>query len=712
MFRSRSRGFAIIPMLGLLAVLAAFAVSLQALGAAPFVRSQAAQAAGATGGSGSGGTSGGSSGGSATGSQPEGSDKSECTADSPSGIAAPDGMTYKKVGKLCTPAAGVSSTQSAGSSNNTSDPQAKANCEAKDGIDAGTCIVRICDPGVTDYTKCKFLQYFGKEPAYIDQNLKNSPAAMTWDKIKDFCGDACKAPGSPAGSDWVGNAYSGPSVTCPDGSAPNPLTGGCGSGSMNPYPSASSLTCGEPGANPQTCVPANPGQPANPDNPYGDTKGVTTDQSGVPCQDANANKSECPAVYSNPSLMAAGYTCPSGYGVSNVTKQCVRICGANEVPASAGCIYPTGGPQTQPPPLSCTRCSVQSECGGNAVCSGGCCVPYSGGTTFNNPNGSGAGAAQQPGTQRTGGSSSLMNGLTSLLKGLAGFLGGSSSAAPQKAPAQACSTDPNAYAQQQQQYQQQLQQYNYQLQQYNYQVELNRYNATYYGTSAPLPTPPVQPTACIPSTSQQCSSQPSQPAASACSVGTWKPTYSGSCIVGWQCVPSTSTATTPTAQISCQPQIADAGMTLSVSYSCSAGTAVGSGFTASAQPSGSATTTIATPPPGANTATYTLTCDNQGKTAGAQCSVQVGRPSIILVADPKTVAKDGVSLLGWITSGIESCVISSPDQPDFTARNAANTSPNGTATTSPLSKTSVFTLRCESMAGSVREASTTVQLKN
>lgn len=288
--------------------------------------------------------------------------------------------------------------------------------------------------------------------------------------------------------------------------------------------------------------------------------------------------------------------------------------------------------------------------------------------------------------------------LSKIAPALANLLKGLLQPKPQQAQAQTCSTDQNVYAQQQQQYQQQLQQYNFQLQQYNYQQQLSNM----YGQSVTM-TPPVQPVPCTPSTAQQCQSQPAQPAAESCTAGSWKPTYSGSCITGWQCVAGTGGAS-----ISCEPKVADVGMTLAISYSCASGTAVGGGFTATTSPSGTATTTIAAPPAGKNTATYTLTCNASGATTGAQCSVQVAVPSIVLVANPKSVASNETSIIGWITTGMKSCVVSSPSDSDFTTRNSSNTSVSGTAETSPITATRDFVLNCQTIGGGTRSATTTV----
>src|SRR3989344_5743658 len=304
---------------------------------------------------------------------------------------------------------------------------------------------------------------------------------------------------------------------------------------------------------------------------------------------------------------------------------------------------------------------------------------------------------------RTGSSDSFFKGL----------LGGLSQAfrptppQPPTTPPQQCQTDPNAYSQQQQQYQYQLQQYNYQMQQYNYQQQQNQYSG--YGYGSPTLPPPAMPQPCTPSTGNQCQAQPQQPPASACTAGSWRPTYSGACITNWQCIPNPNT-NPPTATLSCEPKVADVGATLAITYGCSSGVASSSSFTVTTQPGGSATTTVAAPPQGTNTATYTLSCTDQGKTSGAQCSVQVSRPNIILVANPKTVAPEGISLLSWLTSGMKSCVISSPDQPDFTQRNAANTSVTGVATSSPISSQVRFQLDCKTLADGDRQATTTVNV--
>jgi hypothetical protein len=210
---------------------------------------------------------------------------------------------------------------------------------------------------------------------------------------------------------------------------------------------------------------------------------------------------------------------------------------------------------------------------------------------------------------------------------------------------------------------------------------------------------------------QACSQPPQQPNPSQCSSGQWKPiSASGNgCTTGYQCVPNGGNA--PTAQLSCQPKIADSGQAVSISYACANATgSTGTGFSTNGALSGSLTVDAPTPPAGQNTVTYTLTCLNQGVTSSAQCQVQLGKPGIVLVTNPKAVHGGETSLIGWISSGMQSCVISSPDQSDFTQRNANNTNPNGAATSSPITGTTRFQLDCTTLGGVTKQATTTVTM--
>ncbi len=240
-----------------------------------------------------------------------------------------------------------------------------------------------------------------------------------------------------------------------------------------------------------------------------------------------------------------------------------------------------------------------------------------------------------------------------------------------RAPQQACTGDANAYNAALQQYQQQMYQYNQQLQQYNYQSQIAQYQG--YPTP-PQPIPPSQP----------CYSAPR-------SGGSPGPTG------------------TPSAQLSCSPQTADVGQSIAISFSCgNSSSSAGGGFDTGGALSGSASTTIATPPVGATTATYSLLCRNSTASAQAQCAVQIGRPSIILLANPHVVALNASSTIGWLTTGMASCTLSSPDNQEFTAQNATHTNVNGAALTPPLSASMEVDLDCTTVGGQVKSASTTV----
>ena len=337
--------------------------------------------------------------------------------------------------------------------------------------------------------------------------------------------------------------------------------------------------------------------------------------------------------------------------------------------------------------------------GNDAVCT------YKGNSTIGGGSPRPGGNTPNPGpgeTPSTGGG--LGKGLESMLGNfLKGFAQGLSRSAQSSAPA--CSSDPNAYAQQQQQYNMQLQQYNLQLQQYNMQSQYAQMNGL---TPPPPPQPPV---ACQPnSSSNTCSAAPAQPT-TACQ-GTWKPIQTqqsngASCTTGWQCVPTSSTP--PTAQISCQPLVADVGMSIAISYTCGNATgSAGLGFDTQNATSGATSTIIANPPQGTNTANFGVQCLNGSLSANAQCSVQIGRASIVLVATPRTIAPNASSTIGWVTSGMQSCVISSPTLPDFTTQNATNTSVTGAVVSPMLSTTTSFVLGCTTVGGSTRQATTTV----
>lgn len=285
----------------------------------------------------------------------------------------------------------------------------------------------------------------------------------------------------------------------------------------------------------------------------------------------------------------------------------------------------------------------------------------------------------QPCGQQSSGGGGGMGGMLSsigqgILKGLAAALN-----TPTQPPATTCPTDPNAYQQYQQQYQQQLQQYQYQMQQYQYQQQLQQY---YGQTSALPPQMPVAPQQCRPGTNPN----PTNPTN-----------------------PTNPVTGQPVATISCQPTVADVGMSVAITYGCTNSTSsVGNGFSTDGALSGATSTIIANPPQGASGKNFQITCINQGAVAREECTVQIARPTIVLVANPQNVRSGDTSGVGWVTSGMQACSVSSPDMADFTSRNVNNTSVNGMATTSALTKSVNIVLRCTTVAGGTRTATTTI----
>lgn len=126
--------------------------------------------------------------------------------------------------------------------------------------------------------------------------------------------------------------------------------------------------------------------------------------------------------------------------------------------------------------------------------------------------------------------------------------------------------------------------------------------------------------------------------------------------------------------------------------------------------SGSATVTVQAPPSGTNSASYGLTCTNNGQNASAQCHIQINQPAIDLVANPQSVPSGQTATIGWVTAGMKSCVISSPQDTSFTQQNASNTNVNGAAQSDALSSSTEFDLTCTTLGGQTKTASTVVTI--
>jgi hypothetical protein len=252
-----------------------------------------------------------------------------------------------------------------------------------------------------------------------------------------------------------------------------------------------------------------------------------------------------------------------------------------------------------------------------------------------------------------------------------------------------------------------------------YNPTTGTYSQTYVQSSQPTGvtssgqpcTPQQQAPYGVGSNGAACNAPPAQPQCAANATPMPISASGNGCVTSYQCVPinGSTLSGTPTPQISCSPQIADVNESVAISYSCQNATgSSGGGFSTNNQLSGSASTTISAPPSGTNTANFGLTCTNNGQTASAQCSVQVNQPAIDLVADPQAVPSDQTSSIGWITAGMQSCIISSADDATFTSNNAGNTSVSGVAQTDAITGPTNFTLTCQTLGGQTKTATTEV----
>jgi hypothetical protein len=174
---------------------------------------------------------------------------------------------------------------------------------------------------------------------------------------------------------------------------------------------------------------------------------------------------------------------------------------------------------------------------------------------------------------------------------------------------------------------------------------------------------------------------------------------------------SGSNSNAPQATLQCSPTVADVGATINFGYKCTNSNAsTGSGFNTNNQMNGTASTALAMPPAGTNQATYTLACSNGSASVGASCTVQIATPKIVLITNPSTVASGEATAVGWTTSGMKACIISSPQDTTFASLNANNTSINGEATTSPISQKTDYVLTCTTLGGATKIATTTVNI--
>lgn len=306
-----------------------------------------------------------------------------------------------------------------------------------------------------------------------------------------------------------------------------------------------------------------------------------------------------------------------------------------------------------------------------------------------------------PNGQQQGSGSGLGNMLGSMLSGLAKALGGNNNCTPG--------------SQQQQQA-------------YTYQTEIT-YVQDANGQMIPIQRQ-VPVAVQQPASSQQCQQQSGQ--GSGTNANQCSPSYfctgndlmyrTNACASqlvqtcqygcsGVSCIPQGGTGGNNSAQISCSPSTADPGSIIAISFACTNNaTSTGVGFDTNGASSGSAQAVTATSSTASN-ATYTLSCTAGGVTQSSSCTVTLNRPSIMVAATPRSVSSGGIASIGWVSTGMSSCGISSADLPDFTVANKDIHAVSGLATTTALYATSVIDVSCTTLGGGTRTASVTIEVE-
>jgi hypothetical protein len=210
----------------------------------------------------------------------------------------------------------------------------------------------------------------------------------------------------------------------------------------------------------------------------------------------------------------------------------------------------------------------------------------------------------------------------------------------------------------------------------------------------------------------QCPPPPTQPVTACANGGSWQPQTtmlpSGQqCVIGWMC--STANVLAPTAELTCAPLVGDAGSAISISYSCgNSTTSTGVNFSSDGALSGSVSAIL----PQSASANYGITCGNAlNQTATKSCTVQIAKPTIVLVANPQSVVVGTQSTIGWVTSGMQSCIVSSPQSAAFTAANADNTATTGSAKTPAITAPMTITLTCQTAGGGTKIATQSIVIK-
>lgn len=200
-------------------------------------------------------------------------------------------------------------------------------------------------------------------------------------------------------------------------------------------------------------------------------------------------------------------------------------------------------------------------------------------------------------------------------------------------------------------------------------------------------------------------------------IGTMAQVGSAPCdVAGGECAPDTRVSapaavasSRTTAQISCQPKIADTGMTIGIAFGCTNSVrSEGSGFSTDGTQWG-ATSTLIPAHLTTGTMTYTLSCIGAKEVATASCEVQVVKPVLLLTAEPMQAAAGESATIAWVSKGTNDCMLTSPEQPELSQKYKGSIGASGVVTTLPISEDTRVTLSCTTDGGSTKEVTTTVR---
>lgn len=604
---------------------------------------------------------------------PKGSDKSECTSEKEYPDPYNPGKT-KKVGKRCKTSAATGS--------------AKTNCVDARDLPAGKCDTIVCDPFKEECKKVGSVPYLGAYQQYLQTQYQGlgSIFAGSWDGTSGL-GNTNNTFG---GQTFSSNGWQD-TVSPAQGDVPY-------------IPTTQSGDYGD-----ALKKIANQQEEFAKANPYATPQEIAANT--IKFTQSEPKTFVAPDEEARKTAETEGYTCNDVNGTVYCTGMSYKNIPQNTTITGAG--TETKPPQSPwgDPAKPLTQKDIDQikkpdsqwwnpfqKPGNNTPDKPPTDKPGAGGP----PNGQQSGPPQGQG--QGSGNSGLGNMLGSMLGALGKALGGNNNCTPGS----------------QQQQQQQA---------YTYQTEIV-YVQDAYGQSIPIQRQ-VPVAVQQPASSQQCQ-QSGQGSGSGANANQCSPSYycSGNDLMyrantcgtqlvqtcqygcsGVSCIPQGGTGGNNSAQISCSPSTADPGAIIAISFACTNNaTSTGVGFDTGGASSGSAQATAATSSTASN-ATYTLSCTAGGVTQSSSCTVTLNRPNIMVAATPQKVESGGIASIGWVSTGMSSCSISSVDLPDFTVANQDIHSVSGLATTTALYASSTIDISCTTLGGGTRSASVTIEVE-